>query len=331
MAVATEKVHEDIMVTSKFCKNDFPASICTKCGDNSFACCPCNTLHSRINRHYRSILGDVARPWANQEEREKFFNDHRGESAESTKKMLMTITSSKEQKNSMTASVNWVSDWLDEEDLNDRFKHKPDQLASILQHAKTMFHPHRKVKLYQVLDVKSNEGQETAVEERHKQEVQSQVPEKKRKRLEGDRLGLPAEQGEGGEVGGGQPTRKTPKQAPKVALTEPQRKRFQNVADKLKELLDAQGKIATEAKENGTEANFPPCLIARGPTFVAEVVAVAAAVRVALEEEGWAATAADTKQLEQDARAKLKATKEFIEQLRQAKDLAKAIMDQSGA
>ena len=124
-------------------------------------------------------MSDVARPWANPEETLKFFNDHRGESIEDTKKLLMTVTSTKDQKSASTSSVNWGSNWLDKDDLEDLFKSKPEQLANILEHANTMYHPHRKVTPYQVMHVQSNGGQATSVEEKHVQQVQSQIPDKK--------------------------------------------------------------------------------------------------------------------------------------------------------
>ena len=67
---------------------------------------------------------------------------------------------------------------MDKDDLKDAFKNKPEQLANILEHANTMYHPHRKVTLHQVMNVQSNEGQATSVEDKHVQQVQSHIPEK---------------------------------------------------------------------------------------------------------------------------------------------------------
>ena len=63
--------------------------------------------------------------------------------------------------------------WIDEEDLDDIYKHKLAQLAGIKKRARTFIHPTRMVKLYEDLDFDSSARALAKRKEESRVEVQS--------------------------------------------------------------------------------------------------------------------------------------------------------------
>jgi hypothetical protein len=67
-------------------------------------------------------------------------------------------------KESISQSFATSGDWIDEIDLKEKFKDKPDQLRSIMANAKQIWCPIRSTTLYEVLNYKSNTLDEKAAE-----------------------------------------------------------------------------------------------------------------------------------------------------------------------
>ena len=63
--------------------------------------------------------------------------------------------------------------WLDEIDLDETYKKKPEQLAEIKKRARTFVHPTRQVKLYEDLDFDSSAGVLAKRKEETRVEAQS--------------------------------------------------------------------------------------------------------------------------------------------------------------
>ena len=72
--------------------------------------------------------------------------------------------------------------WLDEIDLDEKYKNKPEQLAEIKKRARTFVHPTRQVKLYEDLDFDSTAGLTAKRTAEQRVESQSNEQEKKPKR-----------------------------------------------------------------------------------------------------------------------------------------------------
>lgn len=72
--------------------------------------------------------------------------------------------------------------WLDEIDLDEKYKNKPEQLAEIKKRARTFVHPTRQVKLYEDLDFDSTAGLTAKRKAEQRVESQSNEQEKKPKR-----------------------------------------------------------------------------------------------------------------------------------------------------
>ena len=115
----------------------------------TYRCKCCNKLASRLQRCSN-------RPsWKSKEEKERFFNDHNNDSNETLKKHLETL-SIETDKESLMKQFAQKSAWLDEADLQKKYKDKPDQLQAVKQNATTMEHPTRKVTLYEDIEFLAN-------------------------------------------------------------------------------------------------------------------------------------------------------------------------------
>ena len=150
----------------------------------SLRCRACHNLKSRINR-VLSHYGSLAQDWTKVTENEKkeFYKKYQEQAGPDLLTRLQeTVTESK--KTSSAVSFEGTGDFLDEIDLEEKYKNKPDQLAAIKANTRTYFCPVRQVQLFE--DVKYKR---TAVETEEYAKVQ------KRKRQS-----IPLEQGERDET-----------------------------------------------------------------------------------------------------------------------------------
>ena len=107
----------------------------------SYRCTKCNSLQTRIYRAKGSI------PWPSNEAKKDFFQQHSALTGQELKKEL-EITLSQVEKERARDYDEQVAEWLDEIDLQAKYKDKPAQLKSILEKAEKREHPTRGVTLY---------------------------------------------------------------------------------------------------------------------------------------------------------------------------------------
>ena len=84
-----------------------------------------------------------------------------------------------------------AGEWLDEEDLNKKYKDKPDQLAAIKAKARTLKHPTRDVTLFEDLTFTANAsvGQKRTVDKTAQFETQEKIKKRNRRSLNRGRRG----------------------------------------------------------------------------------------------------------------------------------------------
>lgn len=148
---------------------------------SSMRCKACHNLKSRINR-VLSHYGTLAKDWTNVSENEKkeFYQKYKEMAGQDLLTRLQeTVTEHK--KTSSAVSFEGTGDYIDEIDLDEKYKNKPDQLAAIKANTRTYFCSVRQVQLNE--DVKYKRK---AVETEEYMKVQ------KRKMQS-----IPLEQGEG--------------------------------------------------------------------------------------------------------------------------------------
>ena len=163
------------MVTCQLCEQDVEQSsaIClnkNKTGDASqkafYRCSMCNSLSSRIYR----AKGRVQ--WESKEAKKDFFLQHATLAGNDLKQELEHATTQLERE-----TTNDYDDadtaWLDEVDLQQKYKDKPDQLKSIMDTAETREHPTRKVTLYADINFSSKHSKRHEVEAETKRKCTS--------------------------------------------------------------------------------------------------------------------------------------------------------------
>ena len=125
----------------------------------TFRCRPCNRLQSRISRMKQGIDMEVSFPSA--AAKEAFYRKHQDAFGADLQAAMELVTS---EVRSTTSSDRLAEEghWLDEDDLCDKYKGKPDQLKNLLQNAKRMEHPTRKVTLYLDSNFKSTIAEKLA-------------------------------------------------------------------------------------------------------------------------------------------------------------------------
>ena len=153
-----------------------------KGGAAVWVCVKCNRLSARVYKitaasmELSTSCGALTR-----EERQDFFLEN---AALMGKDLVKAITN--------TVSLSYTDEqidgflangkWLDEEDLDEKYKNKPAQLAEIKKRARTFVHPTRQVKLYEDLDFDSTAGVTAKRKAEQRVESQSKEQEKKPKR-----------------------------------------------------------------------------------------------------------------------------------------------------
>ena len=98
--------------------------------------------------------------------------------------------------------------WLDKKDLEEKYKNKPDQLASVLKYGKAWEHPARKCTLWEDIEYQSvtlDEEEHTRTQKRNVEFAHR--PVSKKPKTEGDGEAGDAEEVEGEKLKGGQKKR----------------------------------------------------------------------------------------------------------------------------
>eukprot|EP00913_Durusdinium_trenchii_P013192 g12382.t1 len=115
-------------------------------------CKACHSLKSRINRVVAKH-GDMAKDWTkvSDEQKDDFYKNYQNLAGEALLARLQeTITESKRVATSV--EFEGTGEYCDEQDMNERYKDKPEQLANIFANTRNFFCPVRQVWLYE--DVK---------------------------------------------------------------------------------------------------------------------------------------------------------------------------------
>lgn len=230
-----------------------------------YKCVPCNRLNTRTSVMLDKL--NMKEQWCAlpKDKKVSFFQAAHAYAGEQLKaEITQTVERFFRQSQSTAFEGNGV--WVDEDDLNDRFKNKPDQLKSIKERANTMDDPVRGVKLYEVIEYKSQLKQQTEVENRISLGVETVSKQKGTKRQLAD----------GGETGA---RANVKKEKPVPELTDAATKRL----EKLKARIAGSVKV-WEDTMSSVEADVIPQKLADKITVGrAEVGAVEAEIDVALD------------------------------------------------
>ena len=143
-----------------------PTCMCVKPADEFIfdagrvrSCKTCHGVRSRINRLRSSTqmgeLKSFTMKGMSTEERIKFFRDNADNTTTDFLAAKMNETVVKAKRRSMTQRFVETGVFLDKEDLEEKYKHKPGQLASILQNARKCNDPVRGVTLYEDVEMKA--------------------------------------------------------------------------------------------------------------------------------------------------------------------------------
>ena len=135
--------------TNAVCKNSTRVS--QKGAPPKFSCFNCNRLCGRIY-HFQAkdaslkgcfcgMSGEEKKIWC------RTHADFVGVDLGGALTSLVAIKMSEEEQEDFVAT----GEWIDEEDLNQKYKDKPDQLAAIQAKARTLKHPTRDVTLFEDL------------------------------------------------------------------------------------------------------------------------------------------------------------------------------------
>jgi hypothetical protein len=112
-------------------------------------CGTCNRLQSRVRRSLQK-RGDLKDRWGmmSKDERKAFFIQHHASMGQD---LVMNITESTEHSfvRSQETGFATTGDWMDEVDLGEMYKNKPEQLLAIKETSKKMLCPFRGVDLYE--------------------------------------------------------------------------------------------------------------------------------------------------------------------------------------
>lgn len=258
----------------------------------TYRCKCCNKLASRLQRCSN-------RPsWKSKEEKERFFNDHNNDSNETLKKHLETLTVETD-KESLKKQFAQKSAWLDEADLQKKYKDKPDQLQAVKQNATTMEHPTRKVTLYEDIEFVANN-----------EETTEQGNEKKRQLTTEETVAAPKKAARQKE--------KAPP-GPK-APTDAQKTQMQRALEKANKLeVDLHSGIE-QCKGEEVASFIPKPVVDRATRALLELKAAKSQVELALES-GWTGNAKVVMTDLQDKR------KDAIEMIKKLGDLVAIAAD----
>ena len=151
----------------------------------SFQCKACNSLVSRLNRMVAK--NDLQEEWKgiDQESRARFMADCSGKFGNCLK---LAVKETIEECKVTEDKDLFINDghYSDEVDLNIKYEKKPKQLESILENARTVFCPIRKVKLYEDPDYnsKASQGQTTTTVEKRSCQRESAIKPQKKPKVE---------------------------------------------------------------------------------------------------------------------------------------------------
>ena len=215
------------------------------CGGSveSWRCKKCNALKGRLRtinqgdkefaQSFRTYSAEAQAKW--------MVDNHNAIGAQLQANVRKSIT---EQKlTNRERSFKAVGGWLDEKELDTKYKDRPDQLAEIKKNAQSFTHPTRKVTIYEDLDFTSLDARSEFVS--RKEEIEMEAEEKLKK------LAAPKAKKEKKVrpmLTTGEPIEDVPKE-----LTEPQTKKATSVSQRLEKLLKQANDIMPKAESKGAD------------------------------------------------------------------------------
>ncbi len=272
--------------TNAFVKNR--VRVASKQAQPTYACKSCNRLSNRIYKAQaedESLKGCMDKLTA--DDRKEFFVTHCEVLGPELAALLKT-TATKSQLLVESEGFNANGDWLDEADLTEKYKSKPQQLESILAKARSFTHPIRGCLLYEDVEFKGQASHVTKRKEEVTISAETEETAKKPKKV---------------KVEANSDENTKPKQA--KGLTDKAKEK----ATKLLEKIGAQKTSLEEAIATTKDAKYKeyiaPALCKRAEEALLEIVASSATVTLMLEE-GWSGKGAE---VEKEARQKLEVAK----------------------
>ena len=264
---------------------------CTEKGGAAvWVCLRCNRLSARVykitaaNKELSTSFGKLTR-----EARQDFFLQNADLLGTDLRKAItntVSVSYTDEQIDGFLAN----GKWLDEEDLDEKYKNKPAQLAEIKKRARTFVHPTRQVKLYEDLDFDSTAGVTAKRKAEQRVESQSQEQEKKPKR----------QKTEGAEKDQEAKPEKKDKNQGKP-LSDKQQEKYTKLAKKLNDAITTLEDTATTVSSEQYADYIARAAHGTGNSAVLEAKAQQAALALMLEP-GWVGKAPE---VEKEVRAKM--------------------------
>ena len=135
-----------------------------------FRCKDCNALKSRLQRLFQKpgmSKSEVAFKALSKDEREKFFRDEHAAMGDALAAAMETVVSSKTTTTN-TVSFKGTGEFLDEQDLSEKYAKKPEQLAAILRNTRKIYDPIRETTLFEdmkYVSLTANEEEESKANE----------------------------------------------------------------------------------------------------------------------------------------------------------------------
>ena len=155
----------------------------------------CHALRARIAR-LTANHGALAQSWEEVSDKDKnaFYLECREKAGTELQfRMQETIHDSSSKKSVVNFGSSGI--FIDEEDLNEKYKRKPEQLASIKANTRTMQCPVRKVKLYEDPEFKLTvDDTETRIQEKKRKAEFAREEEKQKKGRKGTQQATPEEE-----------------------------------------------------------------------------------------------------------------------------------------
>ena len=285
-------------------------------------CKACNSVQSRLKRHLDGQDEEFKDAWSKAFaegfiDKASFFETAKNTFGDDLNKLLQEQMDQRERFERQTVFAG-TGDFLDETDLEDKYKNKPERLAAVKEHARTYTCPVTKTLFYE--DIKySSSTTETSTRIRELQQLMSTEKTVKRaktkakakaKAVASDSAAI-----EGGEV-----------EQPKILLTEPQSKTVEKWVGDLEKLTDELDKLVKEieAPENKEWAELLPVwVVSQCKAKVAHSTAMQAGYNIMNESKNCPQPFAELKRTQAKELAQFKEAKRRTAlQIAEAKKMA---------
>ena len=276
----------------------------------TYCCHDCNRLSGRIYRLQQkdpSLVAQIEK--LTKEDKKMFYEESRSLMGDQlVAKIRATVGEVTESSN--TGSFAGKGVWLDEEDLDDKYKSKPFQLACVKERGRTMVHPIRGCTLWEDIDftTEAANSNKHKIEQGLRTESEERVKKPRRKTRQ-----VKSEKQE--EAKGSKPS--TDKGRGSNPLTDKGREKNTKLRSKLQKQSNELKELLDNANQDGIKEYIGPIIFKQAQEATLELHAAGAALDVMLED-GWAGKAAE---VERDVRKKSDNAKEQYSRLqKQATD-----------